>query len=79
VLAILVICSCISALTPSEPAFHDRLRRFTTPTFRGDNLRAASRALESEIRVLIGRIQRDSLDGAAIDILKLFRLVSLDA
>jgi len=64
--------------TPSDPDFHDLLRRLSTPTFRGDNLRAAGHALEREMGELISRIQRDSMDGAAIDVLQLFRIVSLD-
>jgi len=62
----------------SDPAFHDRLRRWTAPAFRGDNLRAAGRALEGEMGALVRRILHDSQGGAAVNVLRLFRLVSLD-
>jgi len=61
-----------------DPALHARLRRWSAPAFRGDNLRAAGHALEGEMSDLVERVRHDSKDGASIDVFRLFRLLSLD-
>ncbi|KZV94364.1 cytochrome P450 [Exidia glandulosa HHB12029] len=67
-----------NSISTSEPEFHSMLRRWSAPAFRGDNLRAVSDALREEMQQFVDRIERESARGEAIDMLHLFKLLSLD-
>ena len=73
----------------SDPILHARLRRWSGPAFRGDNMRAAALALTDEMDDLVLRIQRDcgedpvleTTEGAPrgfVDAIKLFRRLAMD-
>ncbi|KZV94356.1 cytochrome P450 [Exidia glandulosa HHB12029] len=61
-----------------DPLYHAKARRWSAPAFRGDNLRRSTEALREEMIDLVDRIKCDSAGGKPVDVLHLFRLLSLD-
>ncbi|EJD41987.1 cytochrome P450 [Auricularia subglabra TFB-10046 SS5] len=61
-----------------DPVFHAKVRRWSAPAFRGDNLRGVAQEVKEVIGHFVERIKRESRGGKAIDALHLFRLLSLD-
>ncbi|KAH7097809.1 cytochrome P450 [Auriculariales sp. MPI-PUGE-AT-0066] len=67
-----------NTVATTDPTLHGRFRRWHAPGFRGDRLRKTAIELEEQMEDLVERVRSDAADGAAVNILRILKVHTLD-